>query len=123
MTVLLVEDDPEQLAVRAMLLEHHGFEVVTATTGKAALDLARDTGPHCTVLDLRLPTVEIGLDTLRQLRQHHPGMRIFVLTGAPRHTPPVEEAARYADAVVSKGSGRLLQQLEELRTGVRSARA
>ena len=117
MRVLLVDDDADQLAIRAMLLEQCGYETVAATTSEAALEAAAREGLSCVVMDLRLPTTQEGIETLRRLRELQPPARIFVLTGMRQQSPELEQAQQYADGVLTKGAGmdNLLNILAELR--------
>jgi DNA-binding response OmpR family regulator len=68
-TVLLVEDDPVLRGTLAYNLTREGFRVLTAATGEAALDVARDEGNRLdvVVLDVMLPGIS-GLQVLRILR-------------------------------------------------------
>jgi DNA-binding response OmpR family regulator len=65
--ILVVEDDPRTAASLALYLKHGGYDVETAGTGAAALDLAARTPPDLVVLDLMLPEIP-GLDVCRALR-------------------------------------------------------
>ncbi len=74
-TVLVVEDDPDQLIIRCMLLTHHGFETRRAGDSETAIRLASEEQPEIAVIDLRLPTEEMGLSLIRELRALLPGMQ------------------------------------------------
>jgi DNA-binding response OmpR family regulator len=65
--VLLVDDDPDMLALLAATLETEGVRVVTAHDGDAALRLAHDEAPTLVVLDMHLPGRD-GLEVCRALR-------------------------------------------------------
>lgn len=69
MTRILVVDDETALVdlVRGYL-EREQYEVLTATDGLAALDLARTARPDLVVLDVMLPGLD-GIEVCRQLRQ------------------------------------------------------
>ncbi len=64
--VLAVDDEPNITELVAMALRYEGFEVETATTGMAALRLARRFDPHLLVLDVMLPDID-GFDLYRRL--------------------------------------------------------
>lgn len=70
-SVLVVEDDPDILAMLALAFEIEGYVVIPCTDGRAALSYL-DTGatPACIVLDLRLPTLDGA--TLRHLLRRDP---------------------------------------------------
>ena len=56
-TILLVEDEPEVRTLTREFLEEHGFRVLVASSGSAALDLVeREEGPiHLLVTDVVIP--------------------------------------------------------------------
>jgi DNA-binding NtrC family response regulator len=82
MKVLVVDDDQDQLDIRCMLFSQHGFNPIPAATEAAALRVAAKEKPACAVLDLRLPTPEVGLRLIRGLKKQDPRLTILALTGA-----------------------------------------
>jgi CheY-like chemotaxis protein len=79
--LLLVDDDPDQLQVRKLVLEQVGHEAFTAATPGAALDQFVKQRPKLVITDLRLPKAEDGLGLIRAMKEHDPGARILLLTG------------------------------------------
>ncbi|MFZ5481254.1 MAG: response regulator [Myxococcota bacterium] len=70
--VLVVEDDPDLVAVLEYALRRAGAEdVVVARDGFAALSLARRKNPDLILLDLMIPGVD-GLEVARHLRAGPP---------------------------------------------------
>lgn len=63
----MVDDYPDALETWRVYLELSGFEVETATDGRAAVEKALSTHPHVIVMDLELPIVS-GFEATRQLR-------------------------------------------------------
>jgi CheY-like chemotaxis protein len=61
-------------------LETDGFEVLTVTSGKAALDAVRRRRPDLLVLDLNMPEPD-GFDVLKIERSQFPYLRILVISG------------------------------------------
>lgn len=116
MTVLVVEDDPDQLMIRAMLFRQSGFHVVEAVSGAAAMEAALITKLTCAVLDLRLPTEAEGLELIRNLKSAQPAVRIFVLTGSQSATVSSMPELALADGVFPKGCSiaALLENLNAL---------
>src|SRR5690242_11477543 len=57
-TVLVIDDEPRIAAIAGDYLRHAGFDVVTAATGGAGLERAREAKPALIVLDLRLPDMD-----------------------------------------------------------------
>lgn len=66
--VLVVEDDQTLLSVLEFNLIKEGYDVVTATDGAQALELARSNKPNLIVLDIMLPSMS-GLEVCRILRK------------------------------------------------------
>lgn len=80
--LLLVEDDPDQLELRRLILEHAGHRVWTASSPREALAAFTEARPAVVVMDLRLPRTEDGVSLIYALRSSLPGLRIVVLSGA-----------------------------------------
>jgi DNA-binding response OmpR family regulator len=66
--VLIVEDEPTLLEALAYNLERQGYEVVTASDGLMAVELARQERPDVIVLDVMLPKMD-GFEVCRTLRR------------------------------------------------------
>jgi two-component system, NarL family, response regulator len=79
--ILLVEDDELfRLGLQVRLQQEAGIEVLAeAEDGETALDLANQQTFDLVLLDMGLPGLG-GLETCRQLKQHHPQLPILVLT-------------------------------------------
>jgi DNA-binding response OmpR family regulator len=76
--ILLVDDEPPLLDTLALNLRNAGYQVVTASDGAAALDVARAETPDLVILDLMLPELD-GLTVCRSLRQSS-DLPILILT-------------------------------------------
>ena len=68
MKILIVDDDPDLLAVTAFALQQAGFLVVRAVDGTSALDLFQREQPDLAVLDINLPGMS-GFDLAKRIRQ------------------------------------------------------
>ena len=70
-TILLVEDDPNQLLLYETELQEEGHEVVSATNGFDALASLDDEMPDLVVMDLSMPGMD-GIDAMsRMLGKNH----------------------------------------------------
>ncbi|HEY9516991.1 MAG TPA: response regulator transcription factor [Gemmatimonadaceae bacterium] len=67
-TILVVEDDPDLLAVLTRILAAEGYQVLTARDGEAALTQALDHDPTLVILDVGLPLRD-GVAVARELRE------------------------------------------------------
>ncbi len=68
-TVLVIEDDPNTMALVALYLEREGFRPLTAGDGQKGLELAERHRPDLVILDLMLPRMD-GWEVCRRLRLH-----------------------------------------------------
>lgn len=59
--VLVVDDDPLFLKIASAQLENEGFDVLTATDGCEAIEVARKQKPNLMVLDVNLPQDVAGV--------------------------------------------------------------
>ena len=66
--ILVVDDNPENRAIFTARLEAHGYEVLTAEDGEAALEVARQRRPDLILLDIMMPKID-GIEVCRQLKQ------------------------------------------------------
>ena len=76
--VLIVDDDPDILRLVSYNLKQAGFDAVTATTGRKALETVQDRPPDLIILDVMLPDVD-GMEVCRTLRGHDNSRRIPIL--------------------------------------------
>ena len=66
-TVLLVDDDPDQLLLFSALLERERCQVLTAHSGKEALDILSKQPVDLVVADVAMPEMT-GLDLAERIR-------------------------------------------------------
>jgi two-component system cell cycle response regulator DivK len=66
--ILVVEDNQIGLMLLSQLLKVHGYEILQASEGSEAIDLARVEQPDLILMDIRLPDI-CGLDVTRLLKQ------------------------------------------------------
>ena len=102
-TVLLVDDEETIRIVGSRMLEHLGFQTLTADNGVEALDLYRQRAEDivCVLLDLTMPHMD-GEETFRELRALNPDVRVILSSGYDQQ----EVARRFA----GKGMAGFLQK-------------
>lgn len=66
--ILVVDDEPPIVRLVKAKLRIDGYEVLTASRGEEALDIAKQESPDLIVLDVMMPDMD-GFETLRRLRQ------------------------------------------------------
>lgn len=85
--ILVVDDEPDIVALVAYHLAKLGYRVSTAGTGGDALTLARRERPALVVLDLMLPDLS-GFEVLEELRADEATRRLPVLMLSARREEP-----------------------------------
>jgi DNA-binding response OmpR family regulator len=98
--ILVVDDDPKIVTLVRAYLVRNGFEVITARSGREALEVAERTMPDLVVLDLMLPEVD-GLEVTRELRARG-GVPILMLTARGSVVDRVRGLAQGADDYLPK---------------------
>lgn len=78
--VLVVDDEQDILVVLSYLLKKAGYDVVTADTGKKALDAVEEGGVELVLLDYMLPDIN-GLEVLRRIKSRHADIDVLIVTG------------------------------------------
>ena len=85
--ILVVDDEPDIVALVVYHLAKAGFRISTASNGADALRLAQQDRPALIVLDLMLPGMS-GLEVLDQIRSSDSGQDIGVLLLTARREEP-----------------------------------
>jgi two-component system, OmpR family, KDP operon response regulator KdpE len=112
--VLVVDDEPPIRKLLRMGLATQGYQVLEASSGKAALELSGQK-PDLISLDLGLPDMQ-GLDLLRTIRTQHEGVPIVVLSSRGDEAAKVQALDLGADDYVTKPFG-----MDELLARIRAA--
>jgi DNA-binding response OmpR family regulator len=79
-TIVVADDDERMRELVARILSAAGYEVLTAEDGRQAVALIRERSCYALVTDLEMPEQE-GIETIREIRLSHPGLRIVVMSG------------------------------------------
>ncbi len=78
--ILIVDDEPSMLSYLRTVLEFDSYAVDTASSGPAAIQRVREgASPDLVLLDVLMPGLD-GLETLRQLRQLNPRIKVVMLS-------------------------------------------
>jgi two-component system KDP operon response regulator KdpE len=112
--VLVIDDEPPIRKLLRMGLSTQGYEILEASSGKAALDLLAK-NPGVIILDLGLPDIE-GQDLLGMIRARNDSVPIVVLSSRGDEASKVRALDLGADDYVTKPFG-----IEELLARMRAA--
>ncbi len=123
-TVLLVDDNKQDLKLFASALKHSGYATIARSSALAALRAAAAQPPDLVVLDLVMPRVD-GFEFLRRFRAAEYGRKtpVIVLTGKHLARKEKQLLGAMAQGVVSKGDGSVQALLEEISATVAGASA
>jgi two-component system cell cycle response regulator DivK len=77
-TVLVVEDNADNLKLATFLLQSAGHTVISASDAEAGLALARSQHPHLILMDIQLPGMD-GLEATGLLKADESTSRIPVV--------------------------------------------
>jgi two-component system, cell cycle response regulator DivK len=69
-TILVIEDNEQNLYLTTFILEKHGYQVVQAYEGRTGIELACRQKPDLILLDIQLPEMD-GYAVARELRSNH----------------------------------------------------
>ena len=105
-TILIVEDELDILKIIAFRLKKSGYKIITATGGKEALAILKETKPDLILLDLVMPVID-GYDVCRHVRENSALKDISILLLTASATTNMDEKVR-----VTKANGYILKPFE-----------
>ncbi len=76
--ILVVDDEPDHLAIVQRWLEDDGYEVVTAANGWDGLEMLAEHRPDLTITDIRMPQMD-GFQLIKRIREVSDG-HVMALT-------------------------------------------
>lgn len=80
MKMMLVDDEERFLSTTKKLLGKKGYDVLTASSGSAALEKLRAHNVHVVILDVKMPGMD-GIETLKAIKRSFPMVEVIMLTG------------------------------------------
>jgi PAS domain S-box-containing protein len=81
--VLIVEDEPDLMDVAASLFTSMGYDVLTASSGRAAIDMLEQSDFDILFTDVVMPNGMDGIELANYTRNHYPDMKIMLASGYP----------------------------------------
>lgn len=104
-TVLVVDDDIGFRRTAAIMLEFHGFKVITACNGLEALEaMANSNGVSAVLLDLLMPVMD-GEAAYQHIRQTWNDVPVILTSGFELENAGLRFGARRPDAFLQKPFG------------------
>lgn len=99
--VLVVEDDYMNMVLVKEMLTLHGYEVLEATTGVEAVDMAASERPDVIIMDLNLPEMD-GVTATRIIKEGLPDVPVVALTASAMKGDEEDVLAKGFDGYVPK---------------------
>jgi len=81
--ILVIDDDDQTRDVVKEILEIEGYDVIEAPDGEIGSRAFMENMPDLVILDIIMPN-KGGLETIIKLRENHPDVKIFAMTGGGR---------------------------------------
>src|SRR5688500_16995293 len=88
-TILLVDDEPHTLDALSLILRREGHTVLTATSGKDALEHLEAQDVDIILSDVKMPAMD-GLSLLRQVKAGSSDVVVVMMSGHQDVTSAVE---------------------------------
>lgn len=117
--IMVVDDDDKTRKLLKDFLEHEGYEVITASGGKEALENIKES-PDIVLLDIMMPDIH-GMKVLDKFQEMAPDTDVIMVTALAEHAVGIETKKRGAFDFVTKPIDlKHLKQLLEFKTLQRS---
>lgn len=114
-TVMLVDDNAENLSRMVGEVRDHGYKVISAEDGLQALTLYISKSSDIVVTGIHMPKMH-GLKLLRAMRRLNPNIPVVLITGFAHFKKFFPEIVARADGFFEKplDMGELLNRIDEL---------
>ncbi|MBT3878358.1 MAG: response regulator [Candidatus Scalindua sp.] len=114
-TILLVEDDKNQRLLYEQELKHDGYDVVTASDGKEALEKVQKQLPDIVIMDINMPKMD-GIEAMGRILSKNKAIPVIINTAYTNYKDSF--MSWVADAYVVKSS-----ELSELKGKIKEVLA
>src|SRR2546427_2336889 len=101
-TILVIDDDETIRHFLPRELKAEGYQVLTADSGKAGVQIREKEQADLVLLDIRLPDLT-GIQVLERIRVQWPDQTVVMLTGEPDHETAVQAMRLGARDYLTKG--------------------
>ncbi|HEV3103356.1 MAG TPA: response regulator [Candidatus Dormibacteraeota bacterium] len=114
-TVLVVDDEEANRDWVKQVLEPAGFEVILASGGREAIELARSKKPDVVMLDLLMPEVN-GFDVVQALAEHEStrSLPVMVLTAKHLTEADIDQLNGHVSTIIRRGSSGAVDLIGQL---------
>ncbi len=114
-TILLIEDDRNQCLLYEQELGLEGYEIITATNGKEALEKVQEHQTDLIITDILMPEMD-GLEAMGKILNKHKGIPFIIHTAYSNYKSTFMSWAADAYIVKSSDLSELKDKIKELLT-------
>ncbi len=115
--ILVADDEPAVLRSLEFILKKEGYQVLTATNGQEAYDLASGNLPDLVLLDIQMPRMD-GNQVCRKLRDEPPssGLYIIMITAKGQESDRLNSLESGANEYITKpfSPRKVIQRIKEI---------
>jgi len=119
-TVLVIEDNPDNMALITFILEKHGYQTIQSVRGGEGVTMAIEHRPAFIILDIQLPDID-GLEVARRIRasEVNGAIPIIAMTSYAMLGDREDLLAAGCDGYIEKpiNSSRVMDQIMEVIDG------
>ena len=109
-TILCVDDNDQHLSIRKFMLETRGYNVITCTNGKDALEAFNKGGVDLILCDLMMPDMN-GAEVVKMIKASSPETPAIIFSGKIK----IYDKDLHADVFLPKGMYAPSELLERIR--------
>jgi two-component system NtrC family response regulator len=100
-TILIVDDEKNYLVVLSAVLEEEGYEVLTAQSGREALEIQETSDLDLTLTDMKMPGMD-GIMLLEHIKAKDPDLPVIMMTAHGTVDKAVEAMQKGAYSYILK---------------------
>jgi len=100
-TVLVVDDEKNYPLILGAVLEEEGFEVLTANSGREALEIQKTSDVDLILTDMKMPSMD-GIELLEKIKAGDPDMPVIMMTAYGSVDKAVEAMEKGAYSYILK---------------------
>jgi len=108
--ILCIDDSEQSLSIRKFMLETRGYRVLSAASGREALDVFQQGSIDLVLTDLVMPEMD-GAEVIRVLKQLSPETPMILISGKVK----LYDKDTQADVFLPKGTYPAVELLEKIR--------
>ncbi len=100
-TILVVDDEKNYPLILGAVLEEEGFEVLTANSGREALEIQKTSDVDLILTDMKMPSMD-GIELLEKIKAGDPDMPVIMMTAYGSVDKAVEAMGKGAYSYILK---------------------